>query len=145
MVKSVVDDALTSTSWGSCREQWWWRDGHTQHIHKHEWWVDGWTKRTWEGVVQGIGKGTVATSRNGGRLFREYRIWRGEGDRIWGKGWDRWSHSKVEFEGMEVEKQYNVLIQQHATGQQEELITQTLSQNAPDDVRCQWCYLKKMP
>ncbi len=39
------------------------------------------------------------------------------------QGWDRWSHSKVEFDGMEVEKQYNVLIQQHATGEQEELIT----------------------
>ncbi len=94
------------------------------------------------GEVQGIGKGTVATSRNGEGLgdtgngedrVTEYGV----------QGWDRWSHSKVEFEGMEVEKQYNALIQQHATREQEELITQTLSKNAPDDVRCQWCYLKK--
>lgn len=65
--------------------------------------------------MQGIGKSTVATSRNGGRLGNtEYGEEKVTGYGV--QGWDRWSQSKVEFEGMEVEKQYNVLIQQHATG-----------------------------
>ncbi len=96
------------------------------------------------GEVQGIGKGTVATSRNGESLRNT-----GNGeDRVteYGvQGWDRCSHSKVEFEGMEVEKQYNVLIQQHATGQQEELINTNIKP------KCTWwCQMsvmlfKKMP
>lgn len=82
--------------------------------------MDGWTKRTWEGEEEGIGKERFA-SRNGGSLGDT-----GHGkERVTGygaQGWERWSHSIVEFEGMEVEKQYNVLIQQHAAGQQEESI-----------------------
>lgn len=56
----------------------------------------------------------------------KFRGYRNGKERVTGygaQGWDRWSHSTVEFEGMEVEKQYNALIQQHATGQQEESIS----------------------